>query len=53
MAIGKNKVTVTALAGAPTAKSFLPLSNEELNVCLGDFENIGVMRPIDFFVKPH
>ena len=31
---------------------FYALSNEELNVQLGRFENIAMMGPINFFVKP-
>ena len=31
---------------------FYALSNEELRIHLGRFENIAMMGPIDFFVKP-
>ena len=31
---------------------FYALSNEELDIQLGHFENIALMGPIDFFVKP-
>jgi hypothetical protein len=31
---------------------FYALTNEELDIRLGRFENMALMGPIDFFVKP-
>ena len=50
--LGKMKLWYQPLYLHQLQNLFYALSNEELMIRLGYFENIALMGPIDFFVKP-